>query len=353
MCFKAQHCDTIDMNKIADEIRKITSVFLDDHADSRSIVNSAGIYRKLLLNLSELSERDTQNEVQIYSSNGKAVSINTAIDCITDGNRTYKFIYGIFRAIKSRLNDGQNELDILYAGSGPFAALLLPIMLRFEEENIRYSLMDINPATLDILKRILEKLELNTDKVKILCADATQYQLDSFESYDIIISETMQAALAREQQVSVFLNLIRQTTEETIFIPENIEISLGYRSIGMPRYELTLENCKSLATIFEVNRSALSTQLNQVDNTTAFPIEQIQINSEKLSQADLMLLMTRIKIYDDVVLDHFESGLTLPLIMDNISDKKSSQLLAEIQYKIDQEPRFDFKIGIKQVGESR
>ena len=68
--------------------------------------------------------------------------------------------------------------------------------------------------------------------IKLLNEDATKYQITE-DTPDIIISETMQNALPKEQQVSIFLNLMRQVKFDSIFIPEKIELFIGLKKAGI------------------------------------------------------------------------------------------------------------------------
>ena len=52
------------------------------------------------------------------------------------------------------------------------------------------------------VQRVISRLGLSRYVKAILNQDATRYQIDPGERIDILLSETMQAGLLREQQVS-------------------------------------------------------------------------------------------------------------------------------------------------------
>ncbi len=47
----------------------------------------------------------------------------------------------------------------------------------------------------------------------------------------------MQNTLAKEQQAPIFLNLIKQTKDDSIFIPEKIELHTGLKEAGISAEE--------------------------------------------------------------------------------------------------------------------
>lgn len=332
------------MNPIVSDLLDITSPFIQDETDDNYLSSTSLRYRDYLLKQVALDRESTINQEEIYNSNGKAVSINTAVDCLDDHNRTRQFILGTYKAIQSLLKQGKKNIRILYAGTGPFAAILLPSMIRLQQDNLHYTLMDINPATLEKLTCLLKKMDLDTAAVNIVEADASQYVFTNKEHYDIIISETMQAALAREQQLSVFLNLMRQSTEEVIFIPEKIEVFLGVRTVGLDHYQLTQENCTVLEKVFEVSKEALASHIKGDTRELSFSKTNNEIRKADLRDKDLLLLITKIKVFKDQVLDIHESGLTRPLIIENISHKHDQNIAVEVSYTIDEEPRFELQI---------
>lgn len=332
------------MNQLAKDLLAITAPFISNETDQKLLADASLKYRNLLIKEAEIESGNPANEKHIQGINGKAVSLNTAVDCLDDHNRTKTFILGTFYAIQSLLKKGRKNINILYAGTGPFAAILLPSILRFQEENIHYTLLDINATTLAGLRLLLGKLGLKTGQIETVRADATTYKIESNKEYDIIISETMQAALAREQQVSVFLNLIQQSREDVVFIPEKIEVSLGIRSIGLGNYELTKDNCTLLEPVFEVSKEAMNVKYIKSDLPNEFPKTISTIEKTAMTNKDLLLLITKIKVFEDQVLDIQESGLTMPLIIDNISVKNEQDLCVEVQYTISEEPKFEFEI---------
>ncbi|WP_108868336.1 class I SAM-dependent methyltransferase [Aquimarina aquimarini] len=335
------------MNDHNREIIEITSIFLENNDNtSLALASASKKYKKLLLQLSELDIDKEECNQHIHTTKGKALATIPAANCIDDFMRTKQFILGTYNAINSLLTQSNQNIHILYAGTGPFAALLLPSMLRFSKENIKYTLMDINSTSLHALKKILAKLELDKHTIELIHQNATKYQIPHSKSFDIIISETMQAGLAREPQVSIFLNLMRQSSQSTLFIPEKIEIFLGHKTTGIPIEEIKKEDYKKAVKIFEVSKEALNSYINtntEIENSSFDEVSSI-LKKSSIKNSDLLLLLTEINIFGNQTLRTQESGLTLPLIIDNISEKKQNDIIIKSSYKIDKQPRFEYQI---------
>lgn len=340
---------TVAMNNFSEKVLNISSLFFENDIETELLATAIEKYKSILYRLSETDYVDSVNHLEIFRGNGKAVSTITAADCLEDLQRTYKFILGINNSIEALITQKKNyNIRILYAGTGPFAALLIPLILKYRGKGIHYSLMEINLNSLNILKKVLNNLNLVNEDLALICADASLYKFEGKSKFDIIISETMQSALAREQQVSVFLNLMSQSDMETIFIPERIEINLGLRKATKFNTQLSINNCKELDKVFEVSRSEFAEYLMEDTRLTWFPKKKFKLKRNQLNDFDLLLLMTKIHVSKGVTIDHFESRLTRPLIVDKIECETEEDLEIEFVYQIGKKPRFDYsKSNIK------
>ena len=87
---------------------------------------------------------------------GVAINPQAAAHCAVDYQRSVVFIRGIHAAInalKWRFPD--TRLDILYAGCGPFATLLMPLLARFTPGELRIHLLDVHQRSLDSVTLLL------------------------------------------------------------------------------------------------------------------------------------------------------------------------------------------------------
>lgn len=333
---------------IQKEIIRITSEYLKDDIDYLNLSDASKEYKSILNTLcaEEINIEEGRNDIEF--ENGKALGTFWAALCLDDLLRTRQFIRGIYKAIQDKLRQ-KKTIHILYAGTGPFATLLLPLLLRFAKEDIKYTFLEINPISLRILKKIIAKLDLQEYDITFVSEDATKYQLNSKNKPDIIISETMQNALAKEQQVPIFLNLMSQAKSETIFIPEKIELILGLKDKGIPMEKLNRDNYHKEETIFEVSKEAMfpaNGSGKYVAGEVEFQKKKVVIENEKLKNYDSLVLMTEIQVYKEEKILLKESGLTTPLFMQEITENQTSAMLVDTQYKISSNPKLDYEISL-------
>ncbi|MEM9680262.1 MAG: hypothetical protein AAF901_08045 [Bacteroidota bacterium] len=321
---------------LQNEILEITSEYLQETIDYQKLFNTSKAYKTFLSDLSD-QEFDTKTgRDDIHFENGKAIGALWAVMCIDDIMRTRQFIRGIDKAIEEKLNT-HTSIDILYAGTGPFATLLLPLMLRYPKEHINYTFMEINRLSLNTLKRVISTLGMDDYNITFLQEDASQYKLTG-SLPDIIVSETMQNALANEQQVPIFLNLMRQAKSDTVFIPEKIEISLGLKRADISFENLQREDYHKAEKIFEVSRDALI--INNSDTpSTEFQKTTTVLSEEQLEGHERLMLFTEIQVYQDEVIRLNESGLTIPLPIKSIPRHAGHSLTVNTQYKIGSTPK--------------
>ena len=128
-------------------------------------------------------------------SNGVAIDPKAAAYCVKDYQRSVAFMRGVYAALKSlraRANQ-QTPTKLLYAGCGPFATLLLPLLPLFDEQDLCITLLDIHEESLESVRRLIESMGLSRYKISTVCEDACSYRHG--ELLDMIVVETMQKAL--------------------------------------------------------------------------------------------------------------------------------------------------------------
>jgi hypothetical protein len=163
---------------------------------------------------------------ETYLDGGLAVSPNTAAACLLDPPRTI----GLLRGVQSALLTLQarfpaERLEVVYAGTGPYGTLLVPLLPLFSAESLAVTLIDIHPASVTAVGRIVKALGV-ADRVRaVVCADAITYRHSAQNRpIHLIISETMQAALTHEPQVAILLNLVPQLHPHGLIVPQRIII---------------------------------------------------------------------------------------------------------------------------------
>ena len=325
------------------ELLHITSQFFEETSDYSSALKE---YKQLLFKISNetINNEELRNNVQL--ENGVAIGTLWAANCLDDLERTLKFIKGIDIAIQEKIHQ-KDSLHILYAGTGPFASLILPFMLKYADINITYSFLEINPLSFEILKSTIKKLDLENHNINFINQDATKYQFPKDFSPDIIISETMQRALDTEQQVSVFYNLMKQSNSDTVFIPEKITLAIGTSSSENIKPDIQQKYYREHDKVFEVSKEAMNSNdwlFEKTSNKLSFTKKHTVLKEKELSTASEIVVMTEITIYKSEKLFVNDSGLTAPKYIKDISNNKKERLIIESQYVIGSEPKLELKI---------
>ena len=331
------------MMNLKKEFLHITSQFFEETSDYYSALKE---YKQLLFRTSNEAINNVEHRNNFQLENGVAIGTLWAANCLDDLVRTYKFIRGIELAVQEKIHQ-KDSLHILYAGTGPFASLILPFMLKYAYLNITYSLLEINPLSFEALKSTIKKLDLETNNINFINQDATKYKFPKNFSPDIIVSETMQRALDSEQQVSIFYNLMRQSNSDTVFIPEKITLAIGTGSSENGKPDIQQKYYRKHHKVFEVSKEVMNSENWLFDKTTTqlnFAKKQTILKIEELSTAKEIVVMTEITIYKNEKLIINESGLTAPKYIEDISNNKKKSLTIESRYVVGSEPKLEIKV---------
>jgi len=333
---------------IQKEIIQVTSEYFEDNLDYQKLSKASKEYKSILEEVCNQNMDVDEGRNDIEFNNGKALGTFWAALCLEDLLRTRQFIRGINEAIKDKINK-QRPLHILYAGTGPFATLILPIIFRYSKHDIRYTFLEINPFSFKILQNLISKLGLEEYDITLVNSDATKYQIDSKNEPDIIISETMQNALAKEQQVPIFLNLMHQVKNDPIFIPEKIELLIGLKKAGIPMEKIQVNDYHKEMKVFEVSKKAIyppSESKKHTNKEVSFTKKKTIIGSEKLKGFNQVVIITEIQVYKNEIIGINDSGLTTPVFIKDIPDNTKGDITIDTQYKISSEPKLEYKITL-------
>jgi len=333
---------------IQKEIIRVTAEYFKDNPDLQKLANASKEYKSIL---NEICGQNVDIEVgrnNIELANGMALNTSGAALCLDDTWRTRQFIQGIDKAIQEKLTT-QKPAHILYAGSGPFATLILPFLFRYSPKEIKYTLLEINPYSCQLLQNVISKLGLEKHDITLINTDATNYKIDPRNEPDIVVSETMQSALAKEPQVPIFLNLMSQLKHDSIFIPEKIELFVGMKKSGISMGEIQAKHFHKEKKVFEVSKESMFS-VDPLERLTTkespFTKQQTTLDPEKLKGFDHLVIITEIHIYKNAKIDIYESGLTAPIFITNISDDPKDSITIDTQYKISSDPKLEYKITV-------
>lgn len=259
---------------------------------------------------------------------GNAIGTFWAARCVREIFRTQRFSRGLYSSILKKIAESKKPVHVLYAGTGPFATLALPVMMMLKPEDVQFTFLEINQESIDKLKQVIEFFDLAAYVKSIEQCDAASWEINN-KAIDIVISETMNRALITEPQVAIMLNLASQLSKDVIFLPEEIKVSL----CKLNRKEGTPESIKELINF---NRSFMQTIVqNSANKDWVFPQQNVQIT---ISEEEQLYYLTEIKINEKNTLDFNESSLNL---LEKIkTQKKHGALNLNFKYSVVKKPGF-------------
>ncbi|HZG52680.1 MAG TPA: hypothetical protein VEZ40_11140 [Pyrinomonadaceae bacterium] len=346
---------SLSLKKIADEL-------LSPQAGDDSLKEAAAGLYSLCSSLTGIDEyslhADDAERTRLPS--GEAISPRDAAGCLLDYSRTSKFLRGLSAAIRETQKRFPNTaIEILYAGCGPFAPLAVPLTTRFNSAEINFTLLDVHRRSLDAARHIFQALGKSAFVRDYIQCDAASYRHIAPHVIHVVVVEAMQAALEREPQVAITMNLAPQLCAGGIFLPERITIdgclcdptkefptlpaeavaadSLpgGDRDrvrINLGRVlELTAGNCRNLSAAG--NRDA--------HGATSLAPKLLKVSEEVNGEFYLMLL-TAIDIFGSIALADNESGLTCPKVLYDAGKVRGGQAI-EFEYHLGEKPGFKYR----------
>jgi predicted RNA methylase len=293
-------------------------------------------------------DRDTgsSDAVDTLLSSGKALSPALAATCLLDHRRTAVFLQGVHAAIleAQRRFPGQ-RIEILYAGTGPFAILALPMMLRFERSEIRFTFIDIHERSIAAARKLVTHFGCEAYVREFLVADATLYVQPAGAPLHMLVVETMQSALAKEPQVAIVRHLLPQLEPEGILIPQRITVDLTLmdaaaetrRAMGEP---LLPDNRVALGTVIDLTAHSAGLPL---DADGCFAPTVVRVPDLDSMERYWLAYLTRIDVFGEHCLRDYDSGLTYPKLVTDVSPRSGETLV--LRYRIGDRPGLTISSG--------
>ena len=284
---------------------------------------------------------------------GVAINPQAAAHCVTDYLRSVIFLRGAHAAINTAASRFPNTaLQILYAGCGPYATLLLPLLTRFDPGELDICLLDIHPQSMRAVRQLIAHFELGDHHISTVEGDACNYQHPT--SVHLILSETMQKALEQEPQFAITANLAPQLHPGGIFIPEKIEVELCLAQLDKEQQmfarcrrvdrRLLEKNGKRhpLGTVLTLLPAQAATQLRaaQQDALAELNAMQICIPHAAHRAAFDALFFTRIVVFAHYHLHDYETQITLPLRCQELAHARAGDTY-RVGYRLGSYPKFN------------
>lgn len=231
-------------------------------------------------------------------------------------------------------------IHVFYAGTGPYAALFLPLTTVFPPEAVQFTLVEVYPVTYEMLLHTIDKLGLSPWIKNTVCADACQIQTAGHEPIHVFLTETMNAALFKEPQVAITRNFAPQLLPDAIFLPEKIRVWAGLSNPKQNQARLfSTDHAEKfdheLGTVMELTRRSAIT-----NGTDDFPVVRIPVPESLRYDYPLLSLYTDITIFGACTLKLSESILTLPVQVLHFEKASFTGDFVDFQYRIGTEPGF-------------
>ncbi|PLY41488.1 hypothetical protein CSZ94_15800 [Janthinobacterium sp. ROICE36] len=314
------------------ELAAIAAALCDPQRSLASLIGETVQLRQLVERHSRLSmdRQDGLRDGESFLPSGWAISPVQAGLCAREPYRSAAFIQGLALAVREQLGAGR-PVRVLYAGCGPFALLALPVMAVLSATQVQFAILDVHAETLAYAHDLIARLELDSHVTAYICADAATYRIPAAVMPDVIVSETMNTALGKEPQVAILRNLHAQAPAAAL-LPAAVTVHLGLdrRTPGEP--------CTDWGRVFALDGDALRAWQGALGDS--LPAATIRL-PDVLEQAPRLL--TRIRVYGDIVLGDHDCSLNLPLPLPGKPGLAGGSML-DFHYRLGGQPGLAFRL---------
>ena len=338
----------IALTQIADTLYKSDNTFID-------LYNSCQNYKSVLLDITEFALQQQDNDNDIFTDSGRAIGTEWAIRCVEDIMRTYKYCNGLYKAVFDASKAQQEPVRILYAGPGPFATLVLPLITRFTPQQIQFDMLEINPESAALLKKVIAHFDAGDYINEFEITDATTYKVPEPEGVNILVSETMQAALYHEPQVTICYNLLPQLPAEAVMIPKEISLSLyAGNDDKRQQHKTTLDGPgvvfhDDLGHLFTLSKEEIQAnheKINAMGSEARFEPVELQLPDDTHRKYHNLMIATSIIIYDEETeIKLEESGLTALRQLQPLNPMMQTVKALRATYMSGEFPGLDFQLN--------
>ena len=179
------------MNSGNERLREVTLKIVSRERPLHSLIAETGKLAELLVERADFhieAGRDIASG-ETRTDNGLAISPTMAALCLREPVRTAAFIRGAAQAIRDKCSVTDRPLRVLYAGCGPYAPLVIPLMSLFPSRMVQYTLLDLHARSLESSRAIVHALGFSGHVSGYVHEDACSYSIPDHQKPDIIITD--------------------------------------------------------------------------------------------------------------------------------------------------------------------
>lgn len=228
-------------------------------------------------------------------------------------------------------------LRVLYAGCGPYAFLLLPLLALWPARQAQFTMLDIHADALAPAQRLVTALGLDDRVAAWVQADAATVRLDPDALPDVVVSETMSAALKSEPQVAIARNLLGQAPA-ALMVPASVRVDcmLAERANDTSPWRDSVR----LGQLFALDAAALARWDGAHDS--ALPAATVTMPGGIAPHATLRLL-TEITVFDGILLTQGDCSLNTPRYLPGKPLFGAGQQV-RFHYRLGADPGLDYTV---------
>lgn len=326
-------------------LRRLAQVLLDAASPRDALEDAATALYDLLLAASGLEGSEADPAGTALRS-GRALSPVDAALCTRDPVRTAVFLRGVNGAIEAvREGAGGRPVAVVYAGTGPLAPLVLPLLPRFRPGELSLTLLDVHERSVASVRRLVERFDLGAHVRSIVAADATEYDREGGAPVDVVVVETMQRSLGVEPQVAITRHLAGSLAPGGVLVPERTRVDLV---LSDPEFEAAsgCEPARAAAVrvpagpVFELTRESA---LSPVDEEGRFPPVTVTLPSATGRGRQAMLFTTVVALGPHVLAPG-DSGLTVPEVLWQVPALPAGARL-QFRYRLGPRPGLEWSLA--------
>ena len=168
-----------DLSNLRQTLSQLTTTYLAPEINFMALKQLTDHFFNLLVDITGLEEAKNAHRNSLMLPGGKCIGSFWAGYCLMELMRTRQFVRGLYSGILAAREKFPNTcIHVLYAGTGPFATLALPMTEIFSPQEIQFTLLEIQPESASMLQKVIEALQLGSFIHNVIVADATTYLID-------------------------------------------------------------------------------------------------------------------------------------------------------------------------------